>query len=522
MLRKFLQWLKYRKTRHGLRRDDPVTPLTQSLETEKRYFTRALGSSTDIKLREFTVGKGRFLLVFIDGLVSSELLNEAVLKPLLASRADPLPGTMRELSERLVAACDVQITGSREEALDAVLAGDAVLLADGCREACAISSKGFDKRGVEKAENEPAVRGPKESFTENLRTNTSLLRRKIRSGALVFENFRKGEQTHTYISLVYVRGIANPELLQEVRRRLARIRIDMIPETGYVEQLIEDAPLSIFATLGYTEKPDVAAAKLLEGRVAILVDGAPFALTAPYLLIEAFQNPEDYYTKPFYVSLLRLFRIFAFLVSIFAPALFVALTTFHQELIPTALLFTMAAAQDGIPFTAFTETVVMMLIFEVLKEAGVRLPKAIGQTISIVGALVMGDAAVAAGLVGAPLVIVIAFTAVCGFAVPMLNDQETLLRWGFLLLTALFGGFGISVGAILLVIHLVSLRSFGFAYLSPFAPLEPSDLKDTVFRAPLWLMRRRPVRMARQNAVREDTPIPGAEPDGAEEATGRA
>ncbi|MBR5500434.1 MAG: spore germination protein, partial [Clostridia bacterium] len=273
----------------------------------------------------------------------------------------------------------------------------------------------------------------------------------------------------------------------------------------------EDNPASIFSTVGYTEKPDVAAAKLLEGRVLILVDGTPFVLTTPFLLLEAFQNPEDYYDKPVYASLIRIFRVFAFLVSIFAPALFVSLTTFHQELIPTALLFTMAAAREGIPFTAFSETIVMLITFEVLREAGLRLPRAVGQTISIVGALVMGDAAVAAGLVGAPLVITVAFTAVCAFVVPTLNPQQTILRWLFLLAASFFGGLGIALGAIVLTIHLISLRSFGYPYLSPLAPLRTDDLKDSVIRAPLWLLRRRPVGMAPGNPVREDTPVPGGE-----------
>ncbi len=511
MLKKFFQWLKYRKVRKGV---TPVTrkqAVTGDLTVERRAFLALLGKNNDIKLRNFRAGGRNFLLIFVDGMVNLEMLNKFVVAPLQHDVQGHIPADMAYIAQTLLSVCETSLVEDRETAVEIILGGDGIVLAEGCATAAMVSCKGFERRSIQQPENETVVRGPKESFTENLRTNTTLLRRKIRSGHLTYEDFRKGRQTDTPICLVYMNNIVDPALLQEVRCRLQQIDIDAILETGYVEQLIEDNPLSIFPTLGYTEKPDVAAAKLLEGRVLILVDGTPFVLTAPYLLVEAFQNPEDYYEKPFYASLIRVFRMFAFLVSIFAPALFVALTTFHQELIPTALLFTMASAREGIPFTAFSETVVMLITFEILREAGLRLPRAVGQTISIVGALVMGDAAVAAGLVGAPLVITVAFTAVCAFVVPGLNNQQTMLRWAFLLAAGLLGGLGIVLGAILLSIHLVATRSFGYPYLSPFAPLLTGDLKDSAIRAPLWLLRKRPVGMANRNAVREDTPVPGCE-----------
>lgn len=509
MMRRFLQWLKYRKNPHGRKVTKTTHPITGDLKEERCWFLRMLGENNDVKLREFQAGGRKFMLLFIDGLVSLEILNKFVVAPIQDQGKNPIPADMDQIMRTLIHVCDTALVKDRETALEVILYGDGILLAEGCAAGAMVAAKGFERRGIEQPENETVVRGPKESFTENLRTNTSLIRRKIRSGHLTYEDFQKGRQTKTPICMVYMKNLASPTLLAEVRRRISEINIDMVLETGYVEQLIEDNPLSIFPTLGYTEKPDVAAAKLLEGRVLILVDGTPFALTAPYIMLEAFQNPEDYYEKPFYGSFIRLFRMFAFLISIFAPALFVALTTFHQELIPTSLLFTMAAAREGIPFTAFTETVVMLITFEILREAGLRLPRAVGQTISIVGALVMGDAAVAAGLVGAPLVITVAFTAVCAFVVPVMNNQQTVLRWLFLLLAGLMGGLGIALGGILLFVHLVSTRSFGFPYLSPFAPFRKKDLKDSVLRAPLWLMRRRPVGMTPSNVIREDTPVPG-------------
>lgn len=509
MIRRFLQWLKYRQAPKRRSNSETKHPISGDLRAEHAWFLSVLGENNDVKIREFHAGGRNFLLLFIDGLVNLETLNKFVVAPLQDHTCSKIPADMNQIVRTLIHVCDTALVTDRETAIEVILYGDGILLAEGCGTGAMVAAKGFERRSVEQPENETVVRGPKESFTENLRTNTSLLRRKIRSGNLTYEDFTKGKQTKTPICMVYMKNLASPKLLDEVRNRISTINIDMVLETGYVEQLIEDHPLSIFPTLGYTEKPDVAAAKLLEGHVVILVDGTPFALTAPYILLEAFQNPEDYYEKPFYGSFIRVFRMFAFAVSIFAPALFVALTTFHQELIPTSLLFTMAAAREGIPFTAFSETVVMLITFEVLREAGLRLPRAVGQTISIVGALVMGDAAVAAGLVGAPLVITVAFTAVCAFVVPVLNNQQTVLRWIFLLLAGMMGGLGIALGGIMLFVHLVSAKSFGFPYLSPFAPLRKKDLKDSVLRAPLWLLRRRPVGMTPSNLVREDTPIPG-------------
>ncbi len=514
MLRKFLQWLKYRKVRAGNSPAVSRACITGDLTKERQEFEKLLGNNNDIKFRSFTAGGRNFLLLFVDGMVNMELLNKFVIAPIQQAPENALKGDIKQVSAHVLGVCDLSFAETREEAASVVLYGDGILFMEGCCVAAAVGCKGFERRGVEQPQNETVVRGPKESFTENLRTNTTLLRRKIRSGDLTFEDYKKGRQTGTQICLVYMKNLTTHHLLHEVRKRIEKINIDMILETGYVEQLIEDRPTSIFSTVGYTEKPDVAAAKLLEGRVLIIVDGTPFVLTTPFLLLEAFQNPEDYYEKPVYASLIRTFRVFAFLVSIFAPALFVALTTFHQELIPTALLFTMASAREGIPFTAFSETIVMLITFEVLREAGLRLPRAVGQTISIVGALVMGDAAVAAGLVGAPLVITVAFTAVCAFVVPTLNPQQTILRWLFLLAASFFGGLGIALGAVVLCVHLISLRSFGYPYLSPLAPLRTDDLKDSVIRAPLWLLRRRPVGMAPSNPVREDTPIPGEEDEG--------
>jgi spore germination protein KA len=377
-----------------------------------------------------------------------------------------------------------------------------------------INSKGWEKRSVTEPGSEAVVRGPRESFVENLRTNTSLIRRKIKNSALIVESMIIGRKTRTNISIAYINGVAKPELISEVKRRLKGIRTDSILESGYIEQFIEDAPGSVFATIGYTEKPDVAAAKILEGRVAILVDGTPFVLTAPFVLLESFQAAEDYYFRPYFATMTRIIRIIGFFITIMAPALYVAATTYHQELIPTSLLITFAQAREGVPFPAFVESLIMIITFEILREAGIRLPRPVGQALSIVGAFVIGESAVSAGIIGAPMVIVVAITAVSGFLVPAQNNSVVALRYIMLILGAALGGFGITLGLIGALVHMSSLESFGYPYLSPMSPFDVEDSKDSVIRAPLWLMISRPKGMAVDEQRREYEIPPPAEEAG--------
>ena len=492
--------------------------ISKCINDNYRNILDAFKGTDDIKFREFTInsesGKRRkAFIVFIDGLASGKVINESIVGPLISGISGQTVFNLSEsndepINNSMISAGEIREVFTVEDAMLGCLDGDTVLFADGMESAIIIGSKGYEKRSINAPEDEVNVRGPKDSFVENLRDNTAMIRRKVKNNNLVFETVRLGSQTKTPVTMAYIDGIAQNSLVEEVKRRLKCIDIDGILDAGYIAQLIDDAPFSIFETVGSTERPDVASAKLLEGRIVIIVDGSPFVLTLPYLFIEAFQTPSDYYSKPAYSAFIRLFRIFAFIITILAPAIYVAITTFHQEFLPSKLLITIAKAREGIPFSAFAEALIMLIIFEILKEAGLRLPKSIGQTISIVGALVMGDAAVSAGIASASLVITIAFAAVAGFVVSFLNDQVFILRIFFLVLSGLFGGYGIVFGLILLGVHMVSLKSFGRFYMTPMMPLISEDLKDGAVRAPLWLMRTRPAGFSVKNPVRESTPIP--------------
>ena len=473
----------------------------------------------DIRFRNITLNSGNSkpknaMLVFIDGMADIKVITEAIVEPFLYGTAIAGEGStlynkdIETFKQSMISSGEIREITTFEDALNGCFEGDTVLFVDGFKTAFIISTKGYAMRTIMPPEDEVNVRGAKESFVETLRVNTSMIRRRIKNSNLKFETVRLGKQTRTTVVVSYITGIADEKIVEEVRKRLKQINIDAILDSGYVEQLIDDAPFSIFETVGHTERPDVAAAKLLEGRIVIIIDGSPQVLTVPHLFLEVFQTPSDYYEKPVYSGVIRVLRITAFFMTILAPAMYVALTTFHQEFLPSKLMITMVKAREGIPFSAFFEALIMLFAFEILKEAGLRLPKSIGQTISIVGALIMGEAAVSAGIVSAPLVIVIAFTAVSGFVVSFINNQEFVLRIFFLIMAGVLGGYGIAIVLILLLVHLVGLKSFGYCYMSPFMPMVGSDQKDGVIRAPLWLMRTRPKGLSKKNPVREDTVIP--------------
>ncbi|HEX2952583.1 MAG TPA: spore germination protein [Bacillota bacterium] len=393
---------------------------------------------------------------------------------------------------------------SKVKVIEAIMAGDTALIFNKEKTAVIISTKGWEKRSVSEPTTEMVVKGPHDGFVESIRTNTALLRRRIGHPSLTFESFIIGRKSKTDINIGYIKGIANEKIVAEVKRRIKRINIDGILSAGFVEQLIEDAPLSPFLTVGYTERPDVCAARLLEGRIAIFVDGTPVVNTVPNLFIESFQSPDDYNFRPFYSTFVRWGRYLAFLLSILSPAIYVALSTFHHELIPTPLLITMAASTEGTPFPALIEAIGMGIIFEILREAGIRQPRPIGQAVSIVGALVIGQATVSAGLVGAPIVITVALTAIASFVTPKQAEVTAFLRLTLTVLAGFLGAYGIIAGLIIILIHMASLRSFGVPYLSPIMPLTPGDLKDVAVRVPIWAMFKRPRLIGWHDPVRQE------------------
>ncbi|MTI71034.1 MAG: spore germination protein [Firmicutes bacterium] len=471
-----------------------------SLEETKTKLKGIFSDCGEFVMKEVILGnelKVKIIVAFIDGLTNEESVDSNILKPIMIeSRKVFLDNENKDLlsiiKKHILNSCIVDEERDFNTSVNMILDGNTVLFIDGEDTSLVIEAKAWEARGIEKSEVENVVRGPREAFTEQISVNVSQIRRRIKNPDLKTEYMKIGEKTNTDICICYIKGVVNKDILKTVKRRLERIKTDSILESGYLEEFIEDGPFSLFATLGNSEKPDIIAAKLLEGRVAILTDGTPVCLTAPYLFIESLHVSEDYYSRYFFSSVSRIFRVLGLLISAYAPAIYVALITFHRDIIPFELLLTMAGAKEGVPFSPLVEALIMLIAFELLKEAGVRMPRPVGQAVSIVGALVLGEAAIQAGVASPPMVITIAATAIASFTVQPLQGTIPIFRFFMLFAANILGFLGIMLVTVVILIHMCSLRSFGVPYLYPFSPLTGSDLKDTILRAPIWAMFTRP------------------------------
>ncbi|EFM11417.1 GerA spore germination protein [Paenibacillus curdlanolyticus YK9] len=484
-----------------------------SLEDNVQFVREQLGNSSDIVFKPFAMDEDRAgidaVVIYTEGLVDSRFVQDFIMDMIMIDRQSKDTTEKSSADNGLIAGS--QQLGDFESVFDQLMSGHIILLLEGSAIAYTIEMSSFKDRGVPEATGETVIRGPKEGFSESLRTNTTLIRRKIKNKNLWLETRKIGRVTQTDVSIMYIKGIVNDKVVEEVRERLDRIDIDAILESGYIEELIQDGTYSPFPTMYNTERPDVIAAELLEGKVAILVDGTPHVLVVPALFISFLHSAEDYYQRADISSLLRLLRFVGIFIALLVPALYIAITTYHHEMIPTQLLISLAAQREGIPFPAFIEALMMEAIFEILREAGIRMPKAIGQAVSIVGTLVIGQAAVEAGIVSAAMVIVVSITAISSFVVPSMNMSISIrmLRFPLMGLAASFGLFGIIVGLIALMLHLCSLRTFGIPYMSPFGPFNLADQKDTLFRLPQWAMRSRPRLINQTNMIRGRNPSKG-------------
>lgn len=429
----------------------------------------------------------RAALFFFDGMVESSNINESIIKPISLWEGAPLP--MEAVIDEVLHIDDCPFDPPVDKLVSAFLYGDTIVLVDGDSRPAIVNTKGFAKRGPDEPDNEKVLRGPREGFTEVFMGNLALIRRRLRTPDLCFEFSQIGSVSHTTVSVCYINGIADQTVLQAVKQRLKQIELDAVLDANYLSELMRDDRFSPFPTTGFTERPDIVAAKLLEGRIAIVVDGTPVVLTVPHILQETFQANDDYYISYLYTNLTRWLRVLGFVLTITLPAIYVALLTWHQEMIPTRLLFSIAASRQGVPFTTFTEAVGILIIFEILKEAGTRTPETIGQALSIVGGLVLGQAAVEARFASAPMVIVIAFSGVTALIVPKLRTATLLLRFFLLICAAILGLYGILLGLACILAHVCRLTSFGIPYLTNILAGEKHNGQDVLFRFPWFAMK---------------------------------
>jgi spore germination protein KA len=489
-------------------------PFSSRLKKNLEEIEHKLGNSTDLIIRKFNVGKIDGLkgaLVYVNGLVDIQVVHEQVLKPLIyATDVEDIfckgliNSTSKDLEELGVLVGDVKEERCLNKALDNILEGQTLVILDKVSSGLIVDTRGWKSRSIEESFEDPIIRGPKESFVETLRLNTAMLRRRIHSADFRIEEKAYGKVTKTLVAVCYIEGIVDPQVVKEIYRRLNRIEIDGILDSGYIEELIQDHRFTVFPTIAHTDRPDKVAANLLEGRVAIIVDGSPAVLTAPAVFMEFLQASDDYYERYIITTLIRWIRMLSLFITYLLPAFYVAMVAYHIESLPVSLMINIAAGRGGTPFPIVVEAVIMGITFEILREAGLRLPKQVGQAVSIVGVLVIGQAAVEAGVVSPIMVIVTALTAIASFAIPSYSFASAFipLRLIALLMAAFLGAFGVMVSIIALVIHLATVRSVGVPYLAPISPTSFSGTKDTLVRVPWWSMYLRPKRLT-DNEVRQ-------------------
>lgn len=470
----------------------------KDIEENINYIKKQFNYPTnkDIIIREFkALGKYRAFIVYIDGMVDRTIINNFILRPLLNteySEKEQKYG-LDYMLENAIETNQTKRIFTYDEIIYEILSGDTGLYVDGCDYYIFSETKGFDKRTVENPKSEGTVRGSQEAFNENIRTNITLLRKIIKNKDFTTEFIKIGKQDNTMCSVCYINGLINPAIVSEVKRRLNGVDTDEIQGAGILEQFIEDAPMSLIPTILSTERPDKASANIIEGKACIIVDGSPFALIVPITIADLFHSPEDSSLRWQYGTLNRIVRIYAIFVSTLLPGLFIAATNFHQEMIPTEILIAIAKARENVPFSTIVEVLLMESSFELIREAGIRIPGLLGNTIGIIGAIILGQAAVQADLISPVMIIVIAITGLGGFAIPdfAFSLGVRIIRILFIAAGAFLGFYGVTLMMVVVIVILVDMKSFGVPLISIYAPKVHKNL-DKIIRYPVWKQELRP------------------------------
>lgn len=452
------------------------------------YVKEKLKNSFDVKYRPVQTVLGRATVVFIDDLCNAEMISEYVVSPLRGTgELEPKNGKIETIEQLIENSLDINAAGIAKDLDDAImhiLSGDPAVIFEGFEQILYVEAKGFPVRGVGTPETESVLKGPREGYNELIVNNVALIRRRIKNPDLKFEAVVVGEKSQTAVAVCYLEGVAPKDLVENVKEKVNNLDLRFILDTNYVEDALKNQK-SFFDTVGYTEKPDEVSAKLLEGRVAVIVDGTPFVITVPYFFLENFQMPDDYYLNKYYTNFNRILRWLAFFVATLVPGLYVAIITYHFSMIPSLFMFRLAVSRAGVPFPTFLEVILMMLAFQFIKEAGLRLPQPIGGAMSIVSALILGDAAVGAGIASRITIIVVALSTLSYFLIPKLYGAVSF--WAIVLVgfSAAFGIPGFLCGALLLLIQLAELDSIGYQFLFPVGSINEYRFKDVVLRGSL-------------------------------------
>lgn len=462
------------------------TPISRSLEENLDNLLKFTDNSSDVIIKKGFVCGNKIAVVTCEGMASTDTLAQLVYPKLNLVEDDRLlsPDALMDsfFNVFLIAAEQLDIKNLGDLTLK-LQSGFAIILVDGCTRAIAIGVQGYKSRGIDEPSSELNVRGSREGFVEVIRTNMALIRRRIKSPTLVFELSPFGERSNTDICLCYISDKVSPKLLENVKKRLKSVKLNTILESGYIQPYFEGRGGWFFSECGTCERPDVFAAKLYEGRVGILVDGTPFALVVPHLFIENFQTLDDYTQRPFYAFFIRIVRLAAYLITLFLPGFYVAVASYNPEMLPSSLILNLAAAEQTAPFSLMVECLFIHFMYEILREAGIRLPRPIGHAIGVVGGLVIGDITVSAGLVGAPMVLIVALSGLCSFVVPKMYEKVVILRFVYIIAGGVFGLYGLLLAAGAVVIKMCSLSTYGVPYMAPISPFSPKASRDMFVRA---------------------------------------
>lgn len=483
--------------------------LGKSIEDNVELFKNIFSEDETLIVRHF---QNKFLktakccIIYFEGMVNQDILNENILQPVLNSNLlqdISNNNLLEELQYKVLVTSHVSFNKDIDKIVDAVINGDTIFFLDGYEGALILRARGWEKRAITEPESERVVRGPREGFTESILTNLVLIRRRIKTPEFKTKFKQIGERTRTRVCMCYINDIVSKDILCELEKRLDEINIDAVLDSGYIQELIRDAPFSPFETVGYSERPDIISGNLLEGRIAIIVDGSPTVLTVPFIIAESAQASEDYYNNYILASFNRIIRATAIVSAVSIPAVYLAVVTYHQEMLPTPVLLSLSASRQGVSFPTSLSFFIMLLIFEILREAGARMPLAVGQAINVVGALVLGQAAVEAKLVAAPVVVVTALSGILTLMNTRMLTSTIVVRFFLLLAASVLGIYGFIFGFIIVVLHLMSIRSFGVPYMLSITTVKDHNWKDSWIRAPWWTMTLRPKIISARNLVRK-------------------
>ncbi len=473
---------------------DYMTIVSKTLEINKIAVKTAFSNEKTVIVRDAVSEKTnkKTAVCFIDGMVNGKIVNESIIEQIIAFEGRSEKNFAISLLESGVCASDTKTETDFQKLLEGLCEGNTVVFIDGEATALVIDTKGYLLKAITEPVGESISKGPHEGFTEEILVNMSLLRRKISNPDLKMELITLGKKTRTKVCVCHLHGVAKQRVVKEVKKRLTSIDCDEILDSNYITEYIRDHPYSPFKTVGNSERPDSVAAKLLEGRVAIIVNGTPAVITVPYIFAEYFQSPEDYYVSFYYATVGRILRMISFIISISLPALYVSFTNYHQSEIPIKMFIAIASSRDGVPISNLLEVIIMLVGFELLREAGDRIPASFGVSLSVVGTLVIGQVAVTAKLISAPVVFIVAITATTGLLIPKMKGGIIFTRLLLLLLSAIFGIYGYIMGITVILAYLTSVSSFGTEYMSYLVPFGKGSSPDIILRAPVTKMKNRP------------------------------